>query len=157
VITGYAGDAVANVQNFLRGWLRTGDLGYLDPDGYLFLTGRLKEQINAGGEKVAPAEVEAALLAHPSVAQAAAFALPDPRLGETVGAAVVLQADAAPLDEPALRSFAAEQLAGFKVPRRIAVVPALPLEASGKVARAALAQRLGLAADEPAASMTDAA
>lgn len=143
VIAAYAGDPLANVESFIGDWLRTGDQGYLDEDGYLFLTGRLKEQINRGGDKVSPGEVEAALLDHPAVTHAVAFALPDPRLGEEVAAAVVLQPGAV-VDELALRQFAGERLAEYKVPRRIVTLPELPLGPTGKVLRVGLAQRLNL-------------
>ncbi len=148
VLAGYAGDALANVENFTGGWFRTGDLGYLDADGYLFLAGRLKELINHGGEKVSPGEVEAALLAHPAVAEAVAFALPDARLGEAVGAAVVLHPAVEAPDALALRRFVAERLAGFKVPRRIVALPELPRGPSGQLLRVGLAERLTLTAPD---------
>ena len=162
VMGGYEDDPAANAAAFLPGgWFRTGDLGHLDADGYLFLDGRVKELINRGGEKVAPGEVDAVLLAHPRVARAAAFAMPDERLGEEVAAAVVL-GDGAGVDEGELRAFAAERLAPFKVPRRVVVVDDLPTGATGKVRRAGLAAALGLAAptrrpvaaDEPTAPRT---
>jgi acyl-CoA synthetase (AMP-forming)/AMP-acid ligase II len=146
VIAGYAGDPLANVESFTNGWLRTGDQGYVDADGYLFLTGRLKEQINRGGEKVAPAEVEAVLLAHPAVGQAVAFAMPEARLGEEVAAAVVLRPGAEAVDELSLRHFAAERLSDFKVPRRIVIVSELPTTLTGKVQRVGLAERLNIGA-----------
>jgi oxalate---CoA ligase len=148
VIAGYAGDPLANVESFTGDWLRTGDQGYLDEDGYLFITGRLKEVINRGGDKISPGEVEAALLAHPAVAEAVVFALPDARLGEAVGAAVVLWPEHAAPDEPALRQFAAERLAEFKVPRRIVSVEALPKGPTGKVLRVGLADRLNIQAHD---------
>lgn len=128
-------------------WLRTGDEGVLDGDGYLTLTGRLKEQINRGGEKVMPLEIDEVLMAHPAVAQALAFALPHAELGEDVAAAVVLKPGAV-ADERALRAHVAERLAYFKIPRRVVIVPALPLGPSGKPQRLGLAQRLGV--DTPA-------
>ncbi len=151
VMPGYANNPTANREAFAHGWFHTGDQGYLDADGYLFLTGRLKELINRGGEKVAPVEVEEVLLDHPAVAQAAVFALPDARLGEAVGAAVVVRAGRLP-DERELRRFVAARLAGYKVPARIVMVAALPTGATGKVLRLGMAARLGLsAAEEPAA------
>ncbi len=142
-MAGYQDDPEANAQAFVDGWFRTGDQGYLDADGYLFLTGRLKELVNHGGEKVAPAEVEAVLLAHPSVAQAAVFAMPDARFGEAVAAAVVLRPGAA-LDEAELRRFVAGRLIEFKAPRRIVAVAELPKGPTGKVQRLALAKQLNL-------------
>jgi len=144
VTTGYEQNPEANAAAFTDGWFRTGDQGYVDDDGYVYLTGRLKELINRGGEKIAPREVEEALLRHPAVAQAVAFAAPHPRLGEEVAAAVVLR-DGAHATPPELRETASAQLAYFKVPRRIEVVAEIPKGATGKVQRATLAQVLGLA------------
>jgi acyl-CoA synthetase (AMP-forming)/AMP-acid ligase II/acyl carrier protein len=145
IMAGYDGDAAATAAAFFPGgWFRTGDLGYLDADGYLFLTGRLKELINRGGEKVSPHEVEAALLEHPAVGQVVAFAMPDERLGEDIAAAVVLRAGVA-ADERELRRFAAERLAYHKLPRRIVFLDALPMGPTGKPRRIGLAQTLDLA------------
>jgi acyl-CoA synthetase (AMP-forming)/AMP-acid ligase II len=144
VFGGYDGDPEATATAFTAGgWFRTGDLGYLDADAYLFLTGRLKEQINRGGTKIDPAEVEAVLLAHPAVAAAAAFAVPHARLGEEVGAAVVLR-DGDTAGPGELRAFAAARLAAAKSPRRIAVVERLPTTRTGKPLRVGLAEALGL-------------
>jgi len=145
VTSGYLGNEAANREAFANGWFRTGDLGVMDADGYLTLIGRIKEIINRGGEKVAPREVEEALLAHPDVAEAAAFPVPDEALGEEVGAAVVLKPGAR-ADASALKEFAAQRLAYFKLPRHLAVVDAIPKGATGKVQRALLAERLGIAA-----------
>ncbi len=144
VIDGYENNPGANAAAFTDGWFRTGDEGYVDDDGYLFLTGRLKEQINRGGEKVSPLEVDEALLGHPSVAQAVTFAVPHPKLGEEVAAAVVATAGS-PVDERELRRFLAQSLAAFKVPRRILVLDELPKGPTGKLQRIGLAERLGLA------------
>ena len=124
VIDGYESNPEANASAFTDGWFRTGDEGYVDGDGYLFLTGRLKEQINRGGEKVSPLEVDEALLRHPSVAQAVTFAVPHPKLGEEVAAAVVA-AEGADVDERELRRFVSQSLAAFKVPRRVLVLDEL--------------------------------
>ena len=144
VIDGYENNSDANAAAFTDGWFRTGDEGYVDGDGYLFLTGRLKEQINRGGEKVSPLEVDEALLGHRSVAQAVTFALPHPKLGEEVAAAVVA-VDGSDIDERELRRFLSQSLAAFKVPRRILVLDELPKGPTGKLQRIGLAERLGLA------------
>jgi acyl-CoA synthetase (AMP-forming)/AMP-acid ligase II/acyl carrier protein len=149
VFSGYLNNPQANAEAFTEGWLRTGDLGYLDPDGYLFVTGRLKEIINRGGEKISPHEVEEALLAHPAVSQAAVFAVPDTFLGEDVAAAVVLRQSPARAGKPPasaaeLRQFAALSLADFKVPRQILFLEDLPKSPSGKIQRVGMAARLGL-------------
>ena len=146
VIDGYENNPDANAAAFTDGWFRTGDEGYLDGDGYLFLTGRLKEQINRGGEKVSPLEVDEALLRHRSVAQAVTFAVPHPKLGEEVAAAVVA-AEGADIDERELRRFLSQSLAAFKVPRRVLVLDELPKGPTGKLQRIGLAERLGLTSD----------
>jgi len=144
VTAGYENNPAANEASFTRGWFRTGDQGYVDEDGYLFLTGRIKEIINRGGEKVSPREVDEVLLQHPAVAQAVAFAMPHERLGEEVAAAVVLR-DGAAADERELREHAARHLADFKVPRTILVLQDIPKGPTGKVQRIGLAEKLGLA------------
>jgi acyl-CoA synthetase (AMP-forming)/AMP-acid ligase II len=143
VIDGYENNPEANDASFFDGWFRTGDEGFLDEDGYLFLTGRIKEQINRGGEKISPLEVEDVLLGHPRVAEAAVFAIPDERLGEEVGAVVVL-GDGPPLAEAELREFLRGRLAAFKVPRTILFAAEIPKGATGKVQRIGMARRLGL-------------
>jgi acyl-CoA synthetase (AMP-forming)/AMP-acid ligase II len=144
VTPGYENNPEANAASFTDGWFRTGDEGVLDGDGYLHLTGRLKELINRGGEKVSPREVDEVLLQHPAVAQAVAFALPHDRLGEDVAAAVVL-ADGVTAGERELREYAAQHLADFKVPRRIVFVSEIPKGPTGKLQRIGLARTLGLA------------
>ena len=123
----------------IDGWLLTGDLGRLDEDGYLSIVGRVKEVINRGGEKVFPYEIEKALLRHPAVADAAAFGVPHPRLGEGVAAAVVLKEDARPTEQD-LREFLAQRLATFKLPRSIRFLASLPRGSTGKVSRRALSE-----------------
>src|SRR3954447_13636025 len=147
VTPGYADNPHANVKSFADGWFRTGDLGYIDEDGYLFLSGRTKEIINRGGEKVSPREIDEVLLDHPAVAQALAFAVPDPRLGEDVGAVVVLRGGAA-VSEAEVREFASKRLTDFKVPRRILFLPEIPKGATGKPQRIGLAQKLGITFDD---------
>jgi O-succinylbenzoic acid--CoA ligase len=121
------------------GWLHTGDLGHIDEEGFLYVTGRRSEVIVSGGENVMPAEVESVLLAHPAVADAAVFGRPDPEWQEAVCALVVL-AEGAEVGEDELRSHCAVSLAGFKVPKRIDFVSALPRSPSGKLLRGELVQ-----------------
>jgi acyl-CoA synthetase (AMP-forming)/AMP-acid ligase II/aryl carrier-like protein len=141
VFSGYADNPEANRTSFIDGFFRTGDEGYLDEDGYLFLTGRLKEMINRGGEKIAPAEIDMVLLEHPSVAQAVCFAIPHPTLGDDVAAAVVAKAGAT-LDEAVLQDFVATRVAPHKIPQKIFVMTALPKGPTGKVVRREVAAKL---------------
>ena len=141
VMTGYRLNPTANAQAFTAGWFRTGDQGYLDAEGYLFLTGRLKELINRGGEKIAPVEIDQALLAHPAVQQAVTFALPHPTLGEEVAAAVVLR-EAPPVTPAELQQFLAQSVADFKIPRQITVVSEIPKGPTGKIQRRKLSEQL---------------
>jgi len=149
VTAGYANNPAANASAFApdpagdRAWFRTGDLGVLDAEGYLTISGRIKEIINRGGEKIAPREVDDVLTAHADVAQAVTFAISHPKLGEDVAAAVVLRAHATS-DERALRDFARARLAAFKVPSRIVFVTEIPKGATGKLTRIGLAKLLGL-------------
>ncbi len=143
VTGGYEANPEANAKAFANGWFRTGDQGMFDEDGFLMLTGRLKELINRGGEKVSPLEVDGVLSAHPAVAQVLCFAIPHPKLGEEVGAAVVLR-DGAALTERELRDFAATHLADFKVPRKVVFVAEIPKGATGKLMRIGLAEKLGI-------------
>jgi acyl-CoA synthetase (AMP-forming)/AMP-acid ligase II len=143
VTAGYESNPKANAEAFAHGWFHTGDQGFMDAEGYLKIPGRLKEIINRGGEKIAPAEVDEALLDHPAVHQAVTFAVPHDKLGEEVAAAVVLKENAK-ADERALRDHAAQRLADFKVPRRIVIVDEIPKGPTGKLQRIGLARRLGL-------------
>jgi acyl-CoA synthetase (AMP-forming)/AMP-acid ligase II len=147
VTPGYEGNPEANAKNFFEAdgkrWFRTGDQGTFDTDRYLHLTGRLKEIINRGGEKVSPLEVDAILLEHPEIAQAVTFALPHPKLGEEVAAAVVLTEGSA-LDDRTIRDFAAGRLADFKTPRKVVILDELPKGATGKIQRIGMAEKLGL-------------
>jgi acyl-CoA synthetase (AMP-forming)/AMP-acid ligase II len=145
VTAGYENNPDANAKAFTDGWFRTGDEGYLDPDGYLRLTGRLKEIINRGGDKVSPLEVDNILMDHPDVAQCLTFAMPHRTLGEEVAAAVVLRPGAAE-NEHAIRDFAGQRLAAFKVPRKIVFLAEIPKGATGKLMRIGLAAKLGVSA-----------
>ncbi|MGD9294204.1 MAG: acyl--CoA ligase [Roseobacter sp.] len=145
VTPGYEGNPEANAKSFFEAdgarWFRTGDQGAFDEDGYLHLTGRLKEIINRGGEKISPLEVDGVLLDHPAIAQVVTFALPHPKLGEEVAAAVVLKGEATERD---IRNFAAERMADFKVPRKIIILDEIPKGATGKMQRIGMAEKLGL-------------
>lgn len=147
VTPGYEGNPEANAKSFFMAegsrWFRTGDKGGLDEDGYLQLTGRLKEIINRGGEKISPLEVDGILMDHPAVAQVVTFALPHPKLGEEVAAAVVLR-EGRSATEREIREFAATRLADFKVPRKIVILDEIPKGATGKLQRIGLAEKLGL-------------
>jgi acyl-CoA synthetase (AMP-forming)/AMP-acid ligase II len=144
VFTGYENDDEANRRAFHRGWFRTGDLGQLDADGYLFVAGRLKEIINRGGAKVLPLEVDAALMAHAGVADAACFGVPHPTLGEDVVAAVALRPDT-PITAQQLRDAALERLPAHMVPSRVVLVESIPRDAQGKLRRGELAEVLAQA------------
>ncbi len=145
ITRGYANNPEANKEAFTDGWFRTGDQGYLDEDGYLFITGRLKEIINRGGEKIAPREVDDVLLDHPAVAQAVTFAVPHATLGEDVAAAVVLEKNAS-VTEIELQRLVGARLAEFKIPQRVLFVDEIPKSATGKIRRFDLAEKLGLGA-----------
>ena len=147
VMDGYLNNPQANASAFHVGrhgkWFRTGDQGTMDADGYVRVTGRLKEIINRGGEKIAPLEVDAVLLEHAAVRQACTFAMPHAKLGEDVAAAIV-RADGSEISERQLRDFVMRRLADFKVPRRIVFVDEIPKGATGKLQRIGLAKTLGL-------------
>ncbi len=144
VMRAYESNPKANAEAFIDGWFRTGDLGVMDADGYLTITGRLKEIINRGGEKISPREVDEILMAHPAVHQCVCFAMPHEMLGEEVAAAVVLK-EGAEVDERELRRYAAGRLVDFKVPKKILIVKEIPVGATGKLQRIGLAAKLGLA------------
>jgi acyl-CoA synthetase (AMP-forming)/AMP-acid ligase II len=144
VITGYKNNDKANAEAFTNGWFRTGDQGVMDAESYVRLTGRLKEIINRGGEKISPREVDEVLLDHPAVAQVVTFAVPHDKLGEDVAAAIVMK-EGAVVDAQAIRAFASERLADMKVPRTILFLDEIPKGATGKLQRIGLAEKLGLA------------
>jgi acyl-CoA synthetase (AMP-forming)/AMP-acid ligase II len=143
VMSGYESNPEANALAFRDGWFRTGDQGFLDEEGYLRITGRLKELINRGGEKISPSEVDEVLMHHPCVQQAVTFAVPHDKLGEEVAAAVVVREGKAVTDHE-LKEFAGLHVAHFKVPRRIVFVREIPRGATGKLQRIGLAAKLGL-------------
>lgn len=141
VMAGYHGQPEATARALAGGWLHTGDVGYLDEQGYLYVLDRRDDLIISGGENIYPAEVEGVLLEHPAVAEAGVVGVPDPVWGQAVVAAVRLRPGAA-FDEAALRQFCRERLAGYKVPARIVAVEALPRTPSGKLMRRRLAELL---------------
>ncbi len=143
VTPGYENNPEANATAFTNGWFRTGDQGVMDEDGYVTLTGRLKEIINRGGEKVSPKEVDEVLMDHPAVQQVVTFAVPHDKLGEEVAAAVVLR-EGVEATTSELREFAAERLAAFKVPRTVLVIDEIPKGPTGKLRRIGLAEQLGI-------------
>jgi len=143
VTPGYENNPKANAENFSNGWFRTGDQGLLDSDGYVTITGRIKEIINRGGEKISPLEIDEILLDHPAVRQVVCFGIPHPKWGEEVGAAVVLR-EGMKATEAELRHHVAQRVADFKVPRRVLQLDDIPLNDTGKMPRIGMAQRLAL-------------
>ena len=143
VTLGYENNPEANEQAFTNGWFRTGDQGVMDNEGFFTVTGRLKEIINRGGEKISPREVDDVLMGHPAVQQVVTFALPHEKLGEEVAAAVVLREGAA-ATETEIREFAATKIADFKVPKKIVILEEIPKGPTGKLRRIGLADQLGL-------------
>jgi oxalate---CoA ligase len=143
VFQGYENNERASAEAFTAGWFRTGDQGYLDVEGYLFLTGRLKDVINRGGEKISPAEVDEVLLNHPAIEQAITFPVPHPTLGEDVAAAVVSRQGAV-VREKEIRDYVAARVSVFKVPQRVLVVAAIPKGPTGKIQRRSVAEKLGV-------------
>ena len=138
VFSGYVDAPGENASAFLNGWFRTGDMGYLDDDGYLYISGRRKELINKGGEKISPAEIDAVLSGHPLVAQAMAFRINDPALGEDIAAMVVAREH---VSESDLRSYLLDHLVPYKVPKKIFLVDAVPRGPTGKLLRYAGTER----------------
>ena len=143
VTIGYENNPEANEKAFTSGWFRTGDQGMMDEDGYFTLTGRLKEIINRGGEKISPTEVDVVLMDHPAVQQVVTFAVPHNKLGEDVASAVVLR-EGSEATEREIRDFAAERLADFKVPRQVLILDEIPKGPTGKLRRIGLAEQLGI-------------
>lgn len=143
VTAGYESNPKANAEAFTDGWFRTGDQGTLDADGYVTITGRLKEIINRGGEKISPREIDEILMDHPAVAQVVCFGMPHPKLGEEVAAAVVPREGQQPTERE-LQDFVASRVADFKVPKRILFMAEIPKGATGKLQRIGMAAKLGL-------------
>ena len=143
--SGYENNPEANAANFTDGWFRTGDQGVMDESGYLSITGRLKEIINRGGEKISPREVDEVLMDHLCIQQCVTFAIPHAKLGEDVAAVVVLY-DGKDSNEADIRKFASAHLADFKVPGKVLIVDEIPKGATGKLQRMGLAEKLGLSA-----------
>ncbi|MGE0364036.1 MAG: acyl--CoA ligase [Vicinamibacterales bacterium] len=137
VVKGYENNPEANATAFFDGWFRTGDQGYLDAQGYLTLSGRLKEMINRGGEKISPREIDEVLLTHPAVHEAVCFGVPHKMWGEEVEAAVTLKGEATEAD---LLAFCKQHLAEFKRPKQIHITQAIPRTATGKIQRRVVAQ-----------------
>ncbi|MEP6491894.1 MAG: acyl--CoA ligase [bacterium] len=143
VMREYENNPTANADAFYADWFRTGDQGVMDADGYVAITGRLKEIINRGGEKISPREVDEIIMEHPAVHQCVTFGIPHDMLGEEVGAAIVLKQGAEATDKE-LRQFAAVRLADYKVPKKILILTEIPVGATGKLQRIGLAKKLGL-------------
>ena len=143
VTKGYENNPKANAEGFLDGWFRTGDQGVMDADGYISITGRLKEIINRGGEKISPREVDEILMDHPAVAQVVCFGMPHEKLGEEVAAVVVLR-DGATATERDLQTWVSGRAADYKVPKKILFMDEIPKGATGKLQRIGLARKLGL-------------
>jgi acyl-CoA synthetase (AMP-forming)/AMP-acid ligase II len=143
VTSGYENNPKANAEAFVNGWFRTGDQGVKDGDGYVSLTGRLKEIINRGGEKVSPREVDEAMMDHPGVLQVVTFAIPHEKLGEDIAAAVVLR-EGASVTERELKEFLTGRLAAYKIPRKIVFLEEIPKGPTGKLQRIGLAKIIGI-------------
>ncbi len=143
VTPGYENNSKANAENFTNGWFRTGDQGVMGKDGYLTITGRLKEIINRGGEKISPREVDDVLMDHPAVEQVVTFAKPHEKLGEEVAVAIVLR-EGSEASEHDVQAFASARLANFKVPRTVLFLDEIPKGPTGKIQRIGLAEKLGI-------------
>ena len=143
VTNGYENNPEANQQSFVNDWFRTGDEGFFDEDGYLKISGRLKEIINKGGEKISPLEVDNILMDFPPIEQALCFGYKDKMLGEDIAVAIKLKENKS-CTEDDIKSYANEKLAKFKIPKKIFVVEDIPKGATGKLQRIGLAKKFGL-------------
>ncbi|KAL8534414.1 hypothetical protein ACS0TY_010434 [Phlomoides rotata] len=139
VTKGYKNNPEANQSAFQFGWFHTGDLGFIDSDGYLHLVGRIKELINRGGEKISPIEADAILLSHPDIAQAVAFGVPDEKYGEEINCAVIPR-EGSNLDDAEVTRFCKKNMAAFKVPKKVYITDSLPKTATGKIQRRIVAE-----------------
>ena len=143
ILKKYIASKDINRNAFINGWFRTGDLGYLDKDGYLYISGRIKEIINRGGEKISPKEVDEVFTSNKKVNKAVSFAVKHPKLGEDIALAVVLNNNIK-CTANELKQFAKNKLAGFKIPKQILFLDEIPLGATGKIQRIGLAKKLGI-------------
>ena len=143
VTKGYLNNSQANKDSFIDGWFRTGDQGYYDEEGFLQLTGRIKEIINKGGEKISPLEIDDAIMKHESVFQGITFPIVHSKLGEEVAAAVVLKNNHQ-LTEKELKEFLSKILSSYKIPQTIIFLDEIPKGKTGKLQRIGLAKKLGL-------------
>ena len=143
VTLGYENNTEANKKSFSNGWFRTGDQGYFDQDGYLKISGRLKEIINKGGEKISPLEVDNILIDHPLIEQAVCFGYEDKMLGEEIAAAIIIK-EGQNCSETDIKNYAEKKLAKFKIPKKIFFVNEIPKGATGKLQRNVLAKNFGL-------------
>jgi len=143
VTVGYDNNEEANKTSFTNGWFRTGDQGYFDKDGYLKISGRLKEIINKGGEKISPLEVDNVLMDHPLIDQAVCFGYDDKMLGENIASAIIIKSGEKCSENDVLQ-YAQEKLAKFKIPKKIFFVEEIPKGATGKLQRNVLAKKFGL-------------
>ena len=143
VTSGYINNPKANSESYIDGWFLTGDEGIFDKDGYLRITGRLKEIINRGGEKISPKEIDEILMEHEYIQQAVAFSVPHEKLGEDLYAAVILR-DNNSINENELKDYCRKRLTQFKIPKKILIVDEIPKGATGKLQRIGLHEKLGI-------------
>ena len=143
VTRGYKNNDLANKESFFEGWFRTGDLGAFDSEGFLFISGRIKEIINRGGEKISPKEIDEALMKHPAVYQAVSFSITHEKLGEEVGAAVVVKEDVS-VSKDELQLYLKNIISTFKIPKTILFLDEIPKGNTGKIQRIGLAKKLGI-------------
>ena len=143
VTSGYENNSEANEVSFVNGWFKTGDEGFFDNEGYLKISGRIKEIINKGGEKISPLEVDNVLMFHPLIEQVVCFGFKDKMLGEDIAAAIVIEKDKI-CTELNIKQYAQEKLAKFKIPKKIFFVDEIPKGSTGKLQRIGLAKKFGL-------------
>ena len=143
IMTGYFNDPDANARVFTPdGFFRTGDYGYLDANNYLFITARIREFINKGGEKISPVELDNVVTQHPAVAEAATFAVPHEFYGQDVGMAVTLRQGGEQVEQSKLRRWVRDRVSAHKVPAKVFIVQELPKTATGKTQRQVLSQQV---------------